>query len=110
METMASSANVCAANFTFEVFLLAEDFLSDVETVAFRMTCRHLYYHEPRLQSVLDGANRAALLKLLERDNPKLYYCHSCEFLHPLYKLASIRSTDNVWYSFGRCGSCLKKA
>ena len=49
-----------------EILLIVEDFLSDVETAAFRTTCRHLYHHEPRLQLTLAGASRAALLKLFE--------------------------------------------
>jgi hypothetical protein len=87
-----------------EILLIVEGFISNVETAAFRTTCRHLYYHKPRLQSMLVGANRAALLKLLEQDNPRLYYCHSCEVLHPLSKIASIRPADNVCHSFGRYG------
>src|ERR1700722_11507304 len=55
-----------------EILLIVEDFLSNVETAAFRTTCRHLYYHKP-LQLTLVGESRAALLKLFEQDNPKLY-------------------------------------
>ena len=79
-----------------EILLIVEDFLSDVETAVFRTACRHLYYHEPRLQSTFAGASRAALLTLFEQHNPKLYFCHSCEILHPLYKISSIRPPDNI--------------
>jgi hypothetical protein len=78
-----------------EILLIVEGFLSDVETAAFRTTCRHLYYHKP-LQLTLIGESRAALLRLFEQDNPKLYYCHSCEILHPLYKISSLQPPDDI--------------
>jgi hypothetical protein len=92
-----------------EILLIVEDFLSDVETAAFRTTCRHLYYHEPLLQSTLAGASRAALLKLFEQDNSKLYYCHSCEILHPLHKISSIQPPDDIWHLCHRHGCHQKR-
>ncbi|WEW59133.1 hypothetical protein PRK78_004602 [Emydomyces testavorans] len=87
-----------------DIILIVEDFLSDVETAAFRTTCRQLYYHEPRLQSTWAGASRAELLRLIEQDNPKLYYCHSCEVLHRLYKISSILPPNNLWHLCRRRG------
>lgn len=92
-----------------EILLIVENFLSNADGAAFRMTCRHLYYHEPLLQSLLVGPDRAALLKLLEQDNSKLYYCYSCEVLHSLHKITSIYSEDTIWHSFGRDRCHLKR-
>jgi len=80
-----------------EIILIVEGFLSDVETAAFRTTCRRLYYHEPRLQSTWAGTSRAALLRLIERDDPKLYYCHTCEVLHPLHRILTLLPPEDIW-------------
>jgi hypothetical protein len=70
-----------------EIILIVEDLLNDVETAAFRTTCRQPFHHEPRLQSTWAGASRVALLRLIEQDNSKLHYCRSCNVLHPLNRI-----------------------
>jgi hypothetical protein len=90
-----------------EILLIVDDYLSDVEMAAFRTTSHHLYYHKPPLQFA--GASRAALLKLFEQDNPKLYYCHSCDVLHPLSKILSIQPPDDIWHLGHRHGCHQKR-
>jgi hypothetical protein len=81
-----------------EILLIVEDFLSDAEVVAFRMTCRYLYFQGPRLLPTLSGTSRTALLMLFEGDDPKHYYCHSCETLHALRNISRIVPPHDLWY------------
>ncbi|KAF2674044.1 hypothetical protein BT63DRAFT_449032 [Microthyrium microscopicum] len=70
-----------------ELVLIVEGFLNDVDKIAFWTTCRQLYCHEETLQLRLVGENRTRWLKLIERDNRELFYCHTCMVLHPVYNV-----------------------
>ncbi|KAI0859319.1 hypothetical protein F4860DRAFT_269841 [Xylaria cubensis] len=71
------------SNIPVEVFLLISDQLSADALAALSLTCRSFYYIlKTRIR--LHGADREALLLLLEKDlGDKLYYCPFCSRLHP---------------------------
>ncbi|KAI3337342.1 hypothetical protein HD806DRAFT_36323 [Xylariaceae sp. AK1471] len=71
------------SNSPVDVFLLISDQLSADALAALSLTCRSFYIIlKARIQ--LHGADREALLLLLEKDlGDKLYYCPFCSRLHP---------------------------
>ena len=85
-----------------DIILTLEDFLSDVDEVALRLTCQALYRHKPLVK--LTETKRAALLQLLERDHPKLYHCHPCNVLHSISRILNIQSGEN-WKCRIKCDS-----
>lgn len=57
--------------------------LPSESVVAFTLTCRAFYSKYYLDQSTkLDGESRQTLLLWLEKDEPRLYYCHICNLLH----------------------------
>ncbi|KAJ6446606.1 F-box domain-containing protein [Purpureocillium lavendulum] len=65
-----------------DIILCVLDFCSPTDRLSLALTCQSLYrFFDSSIAS--KAATNAALLALLERDLPHVFFCRSCDRLHP---------------------------
>ncbi|WDK20084.1 hypothetical protein CGRA01v4_11371 [Colletotrichum graminicola] len=70
-----------------EIMLMVIDYLSPEAVLSLALTCRSLHCSYFPESPIINARSKDALLTLLERDVPKLLYCHECAILHPWWRI-----------------------
>ncbi|KAK0666965.1 hypothetical protein QBC41DRAFT_229415 [Cercophora samala] len=95
-----SKQEACTLQLPVELVDAILHHLSSESVICLALTCRALFVrYFPRPAHLTDKA-KTTLLQYLERDHPRLYFCHDCTRLHR-WRLAHIE--EGIWVYSGPC-------